>query len=917
MKSPRLALVSLALAAHAFAAPPSSPVSLRVNDVAAPVGTAADVAFGWLARDSDPDEIQSAYQLRVATSPAALASGRPDVWDSGRVASRLQNHVAYAGPALRADTRYHWQVRAWDRDGQPSPWSAPAAFDTGLLENSDWSGASWIRRDSKDADDYTRFRRRLDLPAGKPVVRAVAYVSAVHQYALHVNGAPAGKGQAYHHPQYQYYRAHDVTALLRAGAANQLGVFTHWFGGGQGRPASARGLLLKLVVHHADGSVTTLGTDAAWKQSRAEAWVTADLVHRNRGEGVGYVERIDAAKLDPEWTALAYDDSAWAPAAVVGPHPTAPWTGRLAPELTRVVERAIKPAAIADKGGGKYVIDLGRLWAGVPRVRFSGGRPGEIVSLRGADRLGPDGLIAKDAKSQSTLMEYRAILDGRDWTFEPVEYLGMRYLQIDNAPMPVTADNVAFVVRHSELDDAASDFDSPDPVLNAVWALMKHSLFTCAQEEFVDTPTREKGGFLGDSVIQSMAAMPALRERALTRRALGEFIQSMEQHWSKPADRGRMNAVYPNNDGGRDIPDFTQAYPLWAWAYYMETGDRAFLEKAYPYLNDIGGYVARHISPDTGLVERLTGGKGPYEFGIIDWPATMRYGHDMSAVARTVINGWAVADFQTLARIADALGRTDDAAAHRARAARLAEAINARLRTASGLYHDGLRADGSPSPGTSQHANMFPLALGLVPEADRAAVIDHVVKKRMSVGMVTVSWLVRALGEAGRGEALLDLLTNKNQPGWARTLARGGTATWESWDADETGQSLSHAWGAAGMEAHLRHVLGVRPLAPQYEETLVAPLDFGDRLAWAKGRLATDRGEIAVEWRRVSAADYTLRLELPVNVTARVSLPRGGAVSPVVLLDGRPASFVTEGDRLVVHGVGSGARVIERREAAR
>jgi len=210
--------------------------------------------------------------------------------------------------------------------------------------------------------------------------------------------------------------------------------------------------------------------------------VTTDLVHRNRGEGVGYVERIDAAKLDPAWTTVAYDDSAWDPVTVVGSHPTAPWTGRLTPELTRVVEREIKPAGIAEKGGGLYVIDLGRTWAGVPRVRFSGGRPGEIVHLRGADRLGSDGLIAKDAKSQSTLMEYSAVLDGNDWIFAPVEYLGLRYLQIDNAPMPVTADNVGFVVRHSELDDAASDFESADPTLNAVWALMNHSLFTCAQE---------------------------------------------------------------------------------------------------------------------------------------------------------------------------------------------------------------------------------------------------------------------------------------------------------------------------------------------------------------------------------------------------------------------------------------------------
>ena len=36
---------------------------------------------------------------------------------------------------------------------------------------------------------------------------------------------------------------------------------------------------------------------------------------------------------------------------------------------------------------------------------------------------------------------------------------------------------------------------------------------------------------------------------------------------------GRLNAVYPNGDGRRDIPDFTEVYPGWVWRYYENTGD--------------------------------------------------------------------------------------------------------------------------------------------------------------------------------------------------------------------------------------------------------------------------------------------------------------------------------------------------------
>ena len=894
--------------------PPGSPSNLRVNDVVNPIGTGADVAFGWHVEDPDSNEVQTRYRILVATSAEFLVKERADVWDSGEVVGGVQNHVPFGGPGLKSGRRYFWTVRTRDKDGRPGAFSAPATFDVGLLANEDWAGAAWIRRESKEADDYTFFRKQTVLPA-KPIRRAIAYISATHKYALHVNGALVGKGPAYQHPQYQYYNAHDITALLRAGSANQFAVFTHWFGGGQGRVAGERGLIAKIVIEHADGETSVIGTDGTWRQARAEAWVLEDLVHRNRGEGVGYVERIDARKLLSDWTAPGFDDASWPVATVVGPQPTAPWTGGLYPDLTRIEESVIAPASIKKLGDGKYLVDLGKTYAGQPRIRFSGGASGTVVAMRGADLLGESGEIAKDAKSQSTLMEYRAILDGGAFVFEPAEYLGMRYFQIDNAPMPVTPENFSFVVRHSRLDKHASEFASSDATLNAVWELMKHSIFTCAQEEFVDTPTREKGGFLLDGAVQSAVAMPVLNERALSRRALSEFLRSMEQHWSKPEDRGRINAVYPNKDGARDIPDFTQAFLVWAWAYYLETGDRAFLRANYGKLKDVADYVARHIDPATGLVTNLTGGSGAYEFGIVDWPASMRFGYDMNTAARTVINGWAYADFDLISRIAAELGESADRDAYRARAEALKTAINTRLLGADGLYVDGLSAEGVQSAHASQHANMFPLALGIVPEERRAAVVEQVKRKGMSVGMVTVSWLVRALGESGEGEALLDLFTNEKQPGWARSLARGATATWESWDADVTGDSLSHAWGAAGLDGYVRYVLGIRPLAPQYERVLIKPLDFGEKPTWARGRIATDRGTISVAWKREAGA-YELRVKLPVNVTARVALPKGAVAEPVLSVDGERVVARVEGDYLVIDGVGSGEHTLVRENAS-
>jgi alpha-L-rhamnosidase len=814
--------------------------------------------------------------------------------------------VVYAGAPLLPETRYFWKVRTWDKDGAASPYSGAGTFGVGLNTNADWSGAAWIKRDTNVADDYTFFRKSVVVPE-RTVARATAYISSVHKYALYLNGALQLKGPAYHYPQFQYYNAVDVTSAIVPGATNVFAIFNHWFGGGQGRATSARGVLMKAVIHYTDGTSSVIGTDGTWKQTQATAWITGQP--QRGGEGVGYIERIDARNLLPDWNSVAFNDAAWANATVIGGQPTAPWTGTLNPDLTRIEESVRAPLTITDKGAGKYVIDLGKVYAGVPRISFTGGASGDVVNMRGGYVLNAAGEI-DPTKNQSTNLSFFAVLSGAAFTYEPAEYFGMRYFQIDNAPMPVTSANFQFIERHSRLEENRSTFASSNSTLNRVWELMKHSLTVCAQEEFVDTPTREKGGFLGDAFIQSSAAMSVHGERVLSRQALHEFLQSMTQFWSTPGNTGRMNAVYPNSDNGRDIPDYTQCYLPWVWEYYQQTGDKAFLAANYPQFKSIGEYVHRSRNASTGLITDLVGGSGAYQFGIIDWPASMRFGYDMTA-ARTVINCWAWLDYDLLARIAGELGQTADRDLFRTRADELQTAINSRLLHSSGVYVDGLNASAVQSAHISQQANAFPLALGLVPAAQRASVVAKVKELRMSSGMITLPWLVQSIGEAGEGEHLIELFTNPEWLGWARSLALGATVTWESWNSDTDGTSQSHGWGAAGLNGYVRYILGVKPLKPQFEEVQIRPLDFGTKLTSVRGKVPTERGDLAVSWDRTPAR-FQLEVTIPVNVTATIQVPRGLLAGDALKVDGVAVVGTPAGDYLSISGIGSGTHRVER-----
>src|SRR5213593_1572384 len=78
---------------------------------------------------------QTAYRIRVG-----------DVWDSGRVSSADTLAISYGGRPLPPGRLLEWRVQVWDEHGEPSPWSEPARFRTGLAQ---WS-AEWIARDAAD-----------------------------------------------------------------------------------------------------------------------------------------------------------------------------------------------------------------------------------------------------------------------------------------------------------------------------------------------------------------------------------------------------------------------------------------------------------------------------------------------------------------------------------------------------------------------------------------------------------------------------------------------------------------------------------------------------------------------------------------------------------------------------------------------
>ncbi|TPV52400.1 alpha-L-rhamnosidase [Pseudarthrobacter phenanthrenivorans] len=720
----------------------------------------------------------------------------------------------------------------------------------------------------RQPDEWTLFRTTVQLTG--TVRRARLFMAAHHHAQISLAGTHCLSTTSFGYPGEGYYDAADVTGLLAAhppGSAVPLTALLHWYGPGQGRAAALPGLLVSLRVQYIDGRREVFGSGPEW--SAGEAPYRQSGYRNDEGDPVEHLDG-HAASL----AGVLSSPSADGPAAIsYGSHPT-PEFPALHPRRTVLAEEFVAPAAFLAADDGTMVADFGQVLPGRPEVHFLDGVPGRTLMIRAGYGLTPGGRVdTGKTASQNTDMSFPYTQAAGPQQFRANVHLGFRYLELPGVEAAELS-RVGAVAVHGRHPDEGS-FTSSDPILDSVFKLLRDSALYGVQEQFVDTPTREKGQFLADAVNISYATMALFGEHAYTAQALREFRWSALRYWASGEDKGRYNAVYPNGDGKRDIPDFSLMMPEWVEEYHLRTGDLDLVRELLPHLCNTADYALRYIpaeGPTAGLVTRLGGGYGPYLHGIVDWPEPGRFGYDMECAAKTTVNAQAYSALLSTARLCSLGGDEDAAIRYASSARRLADAIRTGLRV-DGVMVDGLHPDGRPSPHASQHATSFPLSLGITDPEFAAADARRLAALGMKQGPMTVHRLVRALLSQGLTDAVLDLLTRADQPGWARLLDRGATFTWEAWDLlDGTDYSQSHAWSASVVKEILEHLLGVRYTSAGGADVLIAPPLC--RLDHAGGSVPTVNGHVAANWRREGGL-IQLECTIPPGVTATVRLPAG------------------------------------------
>jgi len=564
-----------------------------------------------------------------------------------------------------------------------------------------------------------------------------------------------------------------------------------------------------------------------------------------------------------------------------------------------IQQERIQPGELVETGKGHYFADFGKdNFAGLELEikEPEAGRKiivhmGEAVSAPRTVNRKPGGSIRYyttnvilQAGQELYVVQLRDA-DRRLMSKEVGPVMPFRYVELENAPS-MKADNLRQVAAYYVFNKDASDFKCSDVRLNAIWEMCKHTMkATSFGGVFVDGD-RERLPYEADAYINQLGWYYCTDDITLPRYSHEHLIR---------------HPTWPT--------EWIMFSVLMAWEDYRYTGDSSSLKE---YYSDLKAKTLIALERQDGLISTVEP-PFPRDVGesiyikkirdIVDWPAGERDGCEMKPV-NTIVNAFHCRTLQLMAEMADVLKKEDDAKMFRSAAAKATASLNGKLLDeGSGLY-----VDGEGSRHSSLHANMFPLAFGLVPADRRTKVAEFVKKRGMACSVYGAQFLMDSLFDNGMAEHAMALMTADGDRSWTHMIERvGTTVALEAWDMKYKGNlDWNHAWGAAPANIFPRKILGVEPLEPGFTRILIQPRPGA--LVWAEGKVPTVRGPVLVKYTR-TAQLFRMTVEIPAGTSAKIGVPKGRQL----LFDGEVVNGNETSGYIFIENAGAGKHEVESR----
>jgi len=411
-----------------------------------------------------------------------------------------------------------------------------------------------------------------------------------------------------------------------------------------------------------------------------------------------------------------------------------------------------------------------------------------------------------------------------------------------------------------------------------------------------DCPTREKRGWLGDSLNTVGNAMTSTFTPTLFTNFLN-LIRDDQEFDKSSALHGWIPSALPAPAVSLGDISWMAAYPIEANLMRRHFGDLRVAADHWPSLTlwtdaVIGKGEAVHKACTTCASEA---GGLPDFFTWGDWCSAEARANATPHTGRPLAAANMLLALEAMVEMATALGKERDAAKYAAAHERYSIVFHSRFYNAStGVYN----AD-TNDPLVTQSINAAALAAGVVPSAAKHVVVDalkrDVAKRGLSVGATGATHLLGQLAKNGRNDVAASLAASTSYPSWGNWLLRNATTCWESWSgvADASHPPVpthNHIFLCGGLGEYLyKDLAGITPLADGYSLVAIAPrAPLPASIDSVSAAVRTVRGTVSSSWQVLAKQGFKLEASVPVHMAADVLLPlrEQKAEAATVMLDG-------------------------------
>ncbi|EWH10526.1 alpha-L-rhamnosidase Rha78D [Catenovulum agarivorans DS-2] len=714
----------------------------------------------------------------------------------------------------------------------------------------------WSKERFTDPNSWVVIRKEVNLESVGQ--NSTAYISADTKYWLWINGQlvvfegsytggpspvkPSPRVDFYPIASNKYYDQVDIGRYLKKGK-NTIAALA-WYYGDNGQKGTYISSNTGGFIFQAHVGDNVIATDSSWKVLPHPAY-DKKVIKKSPYRVAAWSVKYDARKDLNDWSNKAwympgYDDSDWQTPRIKRQPPRPPFFGLYPSEIPPLNNYGLancenypesKFPFISDGKTIKCKLDFNKNFTPYFDIEA---KAGQQIHIKSNMRL-------------NTIETFYTTKAGRQ-QFESYSWLNGRIIEY-RIPKGVKVHGLKY--RWTGVGTTPGHFEADDAWYSRIWQMAENTLYICARDNFMDTPDRERGLWIGDVADQASYLFYSMDKpgRDLLKKAIKVTLAFSD------SESGIFAGLGPGRF--RELPaQSLQFIEQGIWHYYYNTGDLETLKFAYPYVHR---YLTLWGIKDNGLATFRTG-----DWKWTDWGPQDTIDYDV------IQNALYYSALVSARKMAKAVGDYTHIGLYSHR-------INSIKQAYQKHYWQNGYFSSNPNKFKDDRANAIAILFGLAKPEQYQQIVDNVLIPN-HFASPHFEWMVyNAMAIAGRYEDALQRMKTR----YAKQVDNQALSTLAEYLP--SGGTENHAWNAPSTVLS-QHIAGIAPTSVAWESYQVMPnMAHFKRV---KQFVPSVQGDIDFEIQR---DQQTVKIEIdsPENTTAIIGVPKQYFAIQTIMVNGK------------------------------